>query len=124
MRVRDDLPPKCGLGNYVGDVGAGDDVGGVYEAADAGDEGTVCKAGSVFRSTCRYLAGNQGDAGKEMFGHSSPVAKIATIPAFRFGAICKCHVAHIGSRRFRRSENTLTAPEATRTVFLLMQWSP
>ena len=124
MRERDGLPPECGLGDYVGDVGAGDDVGGVYEAADAGDEGTVCRAGSVFRSLCRYLVGNQGDAGREVSYHISPVAKTATTPAFRFGAICKCHVAHMGSRRFRRSENTLTAPETTTAVFLLMQWSP
>ena len=58
MRERDDLRPQSDLGNYVGDVGAGDDMGGVYEAADAGDEGAVFRAGSVFRTSRRYLVGN------------------------------------------------------------------
>ena len=40
-------PPQCSFGNYVGDVGTRDDVGRVYETADAGDEGPVCKARSV-----------------------------------------------------------------------------
>ena len=56
--------------------------------------------------------------------HSKAVAKIAMMPAFLFGAICRCHVAHIGSSRFRRSEKMLTALEVTNTMFLLMQWSP
>ena len=51
----------------------------------------------------------------------SPIAKMAMMPAFRLGPICRCHVAQMGSKRFSRSENTLTAPDAINEAFLLMQ---
>lgn len=56
--------------------------------------------------------------------YSSPVVKTALTPAFRFGAICKCQIAQSGSVMLRRSEKTLTVPETTNIVFLLMQWLP
>ena len=43
-------------------------------------------------------------------------------PAFRFNAICKCHIAQIGNSKIERSENVLNALETTESTFRLMQW--
>ena len=53
-----------------------------------------------------------------------PVANMAAMPAFCFGAICKWYVAHIGSTRIRISERTLREELKRIKALLLRQWPP
>ena len=50
-----------------------------------------------------------------------PVANTALAPSFRFGAMCKCHIAQMGRRMISTSEKTLMAAEMTTMRFLLTQ---
>ena len=50
-----------------------------------------------------------------------PVANTAITPTFRFGAMCKCHIAQMGRRMISTSEKTLMAAEMTTMRFLLTQ---
>lgn len=61
------------------------------------------------------------EEGQRVLTYSNPVANIAESPSFRFGAICKCHIAQTGSIRFNKSENTLTVLDTTRTKLRLTQ---
>lgn len=50
-----------------------------------------------------------------------PVANTALTPTFRFGAMCKCHIAQMGRRIINTSEKILMAAVMTSMRFLLTQ---